>query len=311
MSGEPPDTTASTRHSRTDSVGSETSQVRRQSDTGGGDTRSVGPDDTRRNRGVSHALGFVLVFSVVLGGTLALFAMGVDVLAGVGSDEAMSTNEEAMTVVHSEVNDMAAQGGQRRELALELVDAGVRFTDTETVRLRIETPALNGSLTYDTRALLYEVATRETTFVYALGHVYRVSGGGAHSERPPTFEMSDEQTRLVVPVLDGSTAGSPTGIGVSGTGERVLVAHRAGQPVSVTRTGTGEAGVDTLNGTVTVEGSAHPSVWATALETTGFDTVQTATREAGTVVSGQFETDRLTVQQAEIRIALDSEGTGR
>ncbi len=303
MPGEPTDTTAGACHPRTD-AGSVRSRSPGQSDAGADDARR-GTDTDAQSRGVSYALGFVLVFSIVLGGTLALFAVGVDVLAGVGSDEAMSTNEEAMTVVHSEVNDMAAQGGQRRELALELVDARVRVTDTETVRLRLETPALNGSLTYDTRALLYEVAARETRFVYALGHVYRVEGGGAHSERPPTFEMSGEQTRLVVPVLDGPTAGGPTSIGVSGTGERVLVAHRAGRPASVTRTGTGDAGVDTLNGTVTVEGSAHPSVWETALEATGFETVQTATREGGTVVSGRFETDQLTVQQADIRIALD------
>jgi len=191
-------------------------------------------------------------------------------------------------------------------MQLELVDARLRFTD-DVVTLRVETDDvdLGGDIEYDTRALLYEIPPHETTFVYALGHVYRVDergDGTALSEKPPVFEVSDRQTRLVVPVLTGPTADSPTQIGVSGTGERELVALRSGTSTSFTRTGTGGVGVDTIAGTVTVEGTDHPDAWRTALETTGFESIETTA--GGRAVTGQFESDRLTVERTGIAFTL-------
>ncbi|ERH09272.1 MAG: hypothetical protein J07HX64_01025 [halophilic archaeon J07HX64] len=92
---------------------------------------------------------------------------------------------------------------------------------------------------------------------------------------------------------------------MSGTGERELVALRSGSPVSFTRTGTGGGdsnaeGVDGIPGTVTIGNTEHPSVWVTALEATGFENVTVT--ETG--VRGRFESNRLTVQQADIAFAL-------
>lgn len=265
-------------------------------------------------RAVSYALGFVVVFSVAVAGTLALFVAGVDLLSDVDRDGAVAAGESNVDVVHSEVSDMVAQGDERRELRLELVDTQVRLTDSEAVRLRVESDnAALGDIEYGTRALHYEIPPHDTTFVYALGHVYRVDergDGSALSEQPPVFEVSNQQTRLVVPVLTGSTAGGPSEVGVTGTGERELVALQSGSRASLTRTGTAganasAAGVDSISGTLTIEGLAHPSVWVTALETTGFDDVQAGAQ--GTTVTGVFESDRLTVQLADIAFALGGE----
>lgn len=262
------------------------------------------------SRGVSYALGFVVVFSMVVAGTLALFVTGVDLLSDVDRGGAVAAGEENTAVVHAEVGDMAAQGDERRRMTLELVDTQIRLTDDTAAELRIETDS-GFTATYQTRALRYELPGEAVTFVYALGHLYRVDergDGSALSERPPPFEVSGRQTRLVVPVLTGPTAGSPTGIGVSGTGERDLVALRSGSPASLTRTGTSgngsTAGVGTIPGQVSISNTDHPSVWVTALEATGFGNVT----RTETGVRGRFESDRLTVKQADIALALGGEG---
>jgi len=299
MSDTPTDTTTAVEHTTRDSNIRDSHTC---SSARGGRTDSV-----RESRGVSYALGFVIVFSVAIAGTFALFVVGVDLLSDIDRDEAVAANQENVEVIHAEVGDMAAGGDDRRVMALELVDARLRFTDSEAVTLRLETDDadLGGDIEYDTRALLYEVPPHETTFVYALGHVYRIDerGDGATiSEKPPAFEVSEGGTRLVVPVLTGPTADSPTEVGVSGTGERELVALRSGGSTSFTRTGTGEAGVDTIAGAVTVEGTDHPSAWRTALETTGFESVEITA--GGAAVSGQFESDRLTVERTDIAFTL-------
>jgi hypothetical protein len=269
----------------------------------GGIARVCDRDAGPGTRGVSYALGFVVVFSLVVAGTLALFVAGVDLLSDVDRDGAVAAGEENTAVVHAEVGDMATQGDERRRMPLELVDAQIRLTDTETVELRVETGGVF-SVTYRTRALRYELPDHDVTFVYALGHLYRVDergDGRALSERPPPFEVSDRQTRLVVPVLTGPTPGSPTGIGVSGTGERELVALRSGSPASLTRTD--RTGVDSILGQLTINNTDHPSVWVTALEATGFGNVT----RTETGVRGRFESDRLTVHQADIAFALGGE----
>jgi hypothetical protein len=297
----------------TDSARSDSAGLRREA--AGAEERGVAAC-LRDDRALSYALGFVVVFSVAVAGTLALFVAGVDLLSDVDRDGAIAAGEANVDVVHSEIGDMVAQGDERRTFQFELVDAQLRVTDSEVIEMRVESDdvALDG-VEYATRALRYAVPPHDTTFVYALGHLYRVDergDGSARSEQPPLFEVSDRQTRLVVPVLTGSTPGGPTEIGVTGTGERDLVALQSGSRASLTRTGTGgtnasAAGVGSIAGTLTVEGVAHPSVWVTALETTGFDDVQVGAE--GTTVTGTFESDRLTLQRADIAFALGGEAS--
>lgn len=274
------------------------------------DGHTDGGSNATGGRAVSYALGFVVVFSVAVAGTLALFVVGLDLLSEADRDETVVAAEENLEVVYSEVGEMVTQGDERRELRLELADAQVGFAGSDTVRLRVESGnAALDSVVYETRTLRYEIVPKEVTFVYALGHVYRIGeSGGAVSERAPVFEVSEGQTRLVVPVLTGPTADSPTTVGVSGTGERALVALRSGLPRSLTRTGTGgtdsDTAVETIAGTVTVESTDHPSVWVTALETTGFEDV---TVTAGGTVTGAFESERLTIRRADIDFALGGE----
>lgn len=277
--------------------------------TGSGDSRDTGEiprgdstDSAGGTRAVSYALGFVIVFSAVLAGTLALFAVGVDVLSDVGSDETLAANQEAVEVIHAEVGDVAAGGADSRDLTLELVDARLRFADSDPLELSVtfDSPGTESggqTVVYESQALHYELPDHGTTFVYAFGHAYRVGDGGALGERLPVFEVSETRTRLVVPTLTGATEDSPTQMGVTGTGERDLAALRSSGS-SFTRT----AG-DGITGTVTVEGVARPSVWERALTATGFEAVEAS----GEVVTGEFESEQLLVQQADITLAFGGE----
>jgi len=279
-------------------TGKRGSRVTGERDTG----ETSGTDSASGTRAVSYALGFVIVFSAVLAGTLALFAVGVDVLSEAGSDETLATNQEAVEVIHAEVGDVAAGGADSRDLTLELVDARLRFADSEPLELSItfDSPGTESSgqtVVYESQALHYELPDHGTTFVYAFGHAYRVDDGSALGERLPVFEVSETQTRLVVPTLTGPSD-SPTQIGVTGTGERNLAALRAGGS-SFTRTG----GDGAVTGTVTVEGVGHPSVWEQALTATGFQGVEAS----GGTVTGEFESEQLLVQQAEIELGFGGE----
>lgn len=251
-----------------------------------------------QSRAVSYALGFVLVFSVLIAGTFVLFGVGVDVLATVDRHESVTTNQESVEVIHSEVGDMTAQGAHSRTLSLDVVDATIGLGDT--VRLEIESDAFE-DVTYETRELTYEVSPHERTFVFAFGHVYRVAGefdSGVISDRPPVFDADTDETRVVVPKLRAADAG-PTQIATTGTSERPISFERIGSS-SFRRTNTGPDGVEELTGTLRVVGSDHPDAWVSALEATGFTDIQ---QTGGTVVA-TFESDRVVVHQATLDVEL-------
>ena len=263
----------------------------------------TGPDSANPGEGtraVSYALGFVIVFSAVLAGTLALFAVGVDVLSEAGDDETLAANQEAVEAIHAEVGDVAAGGADSRDLTVELVDARLGFADSEPIEMAVTFDSQGAgsgeqTVVYESQVLHYELPDHGTTFVYALGHAYRIGDGGAVGERLPVFEVSETRTRLVVPTLTGPGEDSPAQVGVTGTAEREFTAHRSSGS-SFTRTG----GDGVVTGTVTVDGVAHPSVWERALTATGFEGVEVS---EGTV-TGEFESEQLLVQQADITLAF-------
>ena len=247
------------------------------------------------SRGVSYALGFILIFSVLITGTLALFVVGVDLLADVDRDEAVAANQETATVIHSEVGDLAVQGATQRTMTASVVDAQLGISD-EPVTLRIESDALS-AIEYQSQELVYDIPDHDRTFIYSFGHLYRTDGEhhqGVYSETPPVFDVSGEQTRLVLPSLTGVGAG-PTQIGTSGVSERSITARYQGGE-SFTRTNADSGAVEPMTGTVTIAGTDHPRAWVDALEATGFSSVEQIDGD----VTGTFETERLTVRQADI-----------
>lgn len=259
------------------------------------------------DRGISYALGFLLVFSVVIAGTLALFAVGVETLATADRDEALASNQENLDVIHSEVADMTAQGASRRTLDLELVDATLGVsTDTElTLRVESDSGAFQ-PMEYETRVLRYHLQGRDSTLYFAFGHGYRSDGernATGISELPPLFDTIGSGTQLVVPILTGPDPDGPAEIGVSDTGER-RVELVSSNSTSVTRTHTRNDSIEPMTGTVSIAGVGHSAVWEDALERRGFEGVQTRQIDGLTTVSGHFTSRTLSVRTATISLNL-------
>lgn len=262
----------------------------------------AGPD-----RGISYALGFLLVFSVVLAGTLAIFVFGVETLATADREEALASNQENLDVIHSEVADMTAQGASRRTLDLELVDATLGFPADTELTLRVETDSgAFQPLEYQTRVLQYHLQDRDSTLYFAFGHGYRSDGkrdSAGISELPPLFDTAGSGTQLVVPILTGPDPDGPAAIGVSDTGERRLELVSS-NTTSVTRTHTRNDSIAPMTGTVSITGVGGSGVWEDALERRGFERVQTREIDGLTTVSGQFTSRTLSVRTATISVNM-------
>lgn len=265
------------------------------------------PNATRSRRGVSYALGFLLVFAVVIAGTLALFAVGVETLSTAERDEALASNQENLAVIHSEVGDMTAQGAPRRALDLELVDASLSFSSGRELTLTIESESSDFQpLEYETRVLQYHLQNRDSTMYFAFGHGYRVSdsrNAAGISERPPLFDTTGSRTQLVVPVLAGPSPDGPAGIGVSSTGER-RVDVVSSNATRLTRTHTQNGSIAPMTGTLSIGGVTQPDVWEDTLERRGFDDVQTRHIDGQTTVTGRFTSTTLTIRSATLTFYL-------
>lgn len=166
------------------------------------------------DRGVSEAVSFVLVFSLVVTTVGVVYAVGYEGLRDARDVERVNNAERAFDVLANNVDDLVRRGAPSRATELRLADAGLRTGDP--VYLNVTGDHESDASNFSTGELalapvVYDADTGET-LRYAGGAVLRTSGGGAAMVRDPSVVVDGD--RLVVPVVQTS-AGTGTSVGGS------------------------------------------------------------------------------------------------
>jgi hypothetical protein len=167
-------------------------------------------------RGVSEAIGFVLVFGVIITSVGVVYVTGFESLRETRNAEQATNAERAFDVLKANLEDMSKRGAPSRATEIKLADA--ELSTGEPVRMTINaTNTSNASdftvFTFRYEPLVYD--TGDSAIVYANGAVLRRSRGGTAVVQPPEFVVSGERTLmpLVHTYSDGETgtvAGSET-----------------------------------------------------------------------------------------------------
>ena len=205
------------------------------------------------NRGVSHVVGYVLVFAVVMASVGVLYGSGVGTLEGVRDAEQVDNAERAVVALAQ--NFEAVDRGHAPGRAGEVRLGGGRLAVDETTefRVRVERGGTVVQERLGVGALVYEYD--DTAIRYEAGGVFRVGEGGSVLARRPAFDCTDDRA-LVSTVSVRATDGTEA---VSEDDTVVVVGRRAEAatvfPRSVTPQTEGDA-------TVRFEVVASPSAEA-------------------------------------------------
>lgn len=155
--------------------------------TDGIDTRSLASSD---DRGVSEVIGFVLVFSLVLGTISIVYVGGFSALSDTRDGEHVNNAERAMDVLADNFQQLGRGEAPQRGTEIKLADAQLTLDE----RYGVEVDVSGTSYSSRGRPITYHSGTG-TRISYEHGAIIRVDDdGGAVMLREPDFLISDERT---------------------------------------------------------------------------------------------------------------------
>ena len=181
------------------------------------------PTDTR---GVSEVVGFILVFSLVLGTITLVYASGISGLDNTRDAERITNAERAFDVLANNFQQMARGEAPNRATEMKLAEAQLSTSTEREMNISADgvDPAVANSST-----IRYNPGT-DTSIVYENGAVIRVDNGNAIMLEEPDF-LFDNGT-VVVRYIELKGGGQSIG----GTSTTVLVrAERTTSEVLVNR----------------------------------------------------------------------------
>lgn len=152
--------------------------------------RDMSSQVTIDDRGVSEVIGFVLVFSLILGTISIVYVGGFSALSDTRDGERVNNAERAMDVLADNFLQLGRGEAPRRGTEIKLSDAQLTLDQRYGVEVNVSgTPYSSRG-----RPITYHSGTG-TRISYEHGAIIRVDDdGGAVMLREPDFLISDERT---------------------------------------------------------------------------------------------------------------------
>ena len=252
------------------------------------------PTDTRA---VSEVVGYILVFSLVLGTITLVYAAGLSGLNDTRDAERITNAERAFDVLANNFQQMGRGEAPNRATEMKLAEAQLSTSDRRDVNISADgvDPAVARPVT-----IRYNPGS-DTSIVYENGAVIRVDNGNAVMLEEPDFLFDDGN--VVVRYIEPRGSGQSIG----GTSTTVLVrAERTSSKVLVNRGGSTN---------VTIAMRTHPdrvNAWEdyytesikAATGTTPTCNRSTVNSQTVKLTCFDFNADKLAVSKVQIEVEL-------
>lgn len=242
-----------------------------------------------RHRAVSDALGFAIVFAIVVGSVALVYTFGVASIADLQQAQQDENVERGFQTLADNVNDVHREGAPGRSTELAL--SGGQLSTTETVTFVVNVTG-DGDPAERVRITPITYRRGPTSIHYVSGTVFRSDRGATVRQSSLPFRFDEERTVLSL-VRTRSTAGA-SGQSVGGDGTLLVLTRRSGPPTA-TRLGEDV----TFNLSVT---SPRYRAWNRSLAAQGLDFE--AVDEANETVTYSYETDELYLRTTAVGVEL-------
>lgn len=248
------------------------------------------------SRAQSDAIGFVLVFSLIVVTVGAVYAVGFGALQDVRAEEQLDNMERAFDVLDDNLADMAREGAPSRATEIKLNGGTLAVDGTATVTVYAEnTSAASDNATVVATAVPITYSRDGSGVAASFGAVIRSDRGGSAMRTDPGWVVDDD--RAMVPLVITSPSGERNALGGSST---VLVrGDVTGRGIVAELT----AGADSdVRVNVTVE-SPRADAWGRYFEREGMTAVDADGGDGS--VTYTFVVNRIVVQQTTVAVELE------
>jgi len=173
----------------------------------------------RSDRAVSDALGFILVFAIVISTLGVVYVGGFQSIDNARQFEQMNNAERAFEVLADNNEDLIQRGAPSRATEIKLSDASLGAGDVSSINVTVERHSdntKNGSLLVEYEPIVYESQQGSDSVAYALGATFRSSDGESVMSEDPPMVLTDD--RIIIPIVQTRDAG-----GTSLAGSRTVL----------------------------------------------------------------------------------------
>lgn len=278
----------------------------------------------QRERAVSDALSFVIVFSIIITSVALVYVVGFSGLSDARDAERLSNAERAFDVLGDNLDDIHQKEAPSRATEIKLADATLEFGDTTGVTVFVENSSAGvpNQFSADVDPIVFSAGTG-AKIVYENGAVFREEGSGAVMLREPRTVIGTQSGRSLAILSLVQTRGSGTGAVEGDTTVLIRARHALSEPLIGDMDGDGtpdtvatEYGYandpdgDSRNEfevNYTIDTSPQRAeAWSRYLEPKVTDLGGTCQIvEGGSTVACEFETDRLYLPATRIDVSFD------
>ncbi len=243
------------------------------------------------DRAQSEAIGFVIVFVLIVAAVSVLTVAGLGELRDVQDDQRVENALASMGILAENVDDLVLDGAPNRETELRLGSGRLTFADPVPITItghETGNPTANFSYEVTTRPLVYDGGTEQRVVYNAGAVIWQSRTSSTMIDGPPMLVSPDRSSVLVVQTRRGGD-----NVGIGGTSTALVRADRA------------VADLFQVNHTsydVTIRfDSPRADAWTRHFEDR---TGMTCSSPSPTVGSCSFTTDSLAVSVVRIDMAL-------
>lgn len=144
-----------------------------------------------RDRAVSEIIGFILVFSLIIGTVSLVYVGGFAGLQDARDHEQLENAERAFDVLANNLESIASGDAPSRATEIKLSDATLTLEDK--TEITVNTSGRNASFSTP-RTIYYEPTHSNSAVIYEAGAVLRSDGEDARIIKEPTFIFGPNQT---------------------------------------------------------------------------------------------------------------------
>jgi hypothetical protein len=233
--------------------------------------------------GVSETLGYILIYSIILGTVLLGLTIGLPELQDQKDIERNQNIERAYDVLKTNIDDIVWEMELKRETEVKLNNSRLYGANQEAIILNL--PNANRQIRTEYNPMVYETPDN-TEFIYENGAVIRDNGQTADMIHKPKFQVQGNE--VLIPFIEMRHQGS----NISGS-TRIIEKERTSDGF-IKNANISSEPFATLTVTTT-----NPTVWKTNLEQESF--IQTCTTTS-TSVECTFDSsvDSITIRSVTI-----------
>ncbi|MFB6297109.1 MAG: hypothetical protein ABEH56_01160 [Salinirussus sp.] len=146
-------------------------------------------------RGVSEALGFVIVFSLVLLTATAASVGGIQSLESTSEFQEVENTERAFGILASNLAEIHDERVPSRATEITVSQGRLQYGATTTLNVTAEDGASTSERTYDIAPIVYELPP-DRRIVYAGGAMFRMNGEDGVVVRDPPFRLKNQRVLI-------------------------------------------------------------------------------------------------------------------